>query len=572
MSQPAKSPVKNRWRRHRVWLFGLWAVTAIGLWWVWPMQPRLTLGNGDDFPIVGITPDSEEVVALTRRAVRSDQDENQFFDNESGPIQVWNLKSGIRRSIGIPGQSNSGVLVEGWNKKLRMLDPEGWRVQRVEHPFRGQWLQFDLVRGNKFEDRQRVMLNLDDGDTRVHKPKDGSHIELSPMGRWYAETWTSNQGDRRCEVRVFETASGKEQFAFEGTGQINQRCFSPDDFYFGCAVRDVDREHGTMRIWQVESGEIVQTIDQDIRSPAFSRSHHLVAGLVQLSNSQNFWPRAEVLVWDVHSGNIIHRPPSQNDKNTVLRHVEWKVEFVENDKWLLCHSLYNQYDGEGPFHAQLNLKLAWNLVTGERVTYSDEDSEDIYDPNLSENGILPDSIPSLFRYGTRDDDRDEQLFEVTTGRPVFTMPENSRSVRLTRDGRTVVLEHSRESQLNRFLTNLESRGLPIPGFVWSLVPYDACSWSIVDVPSRRTIATMPAQAQICWLSPDERTLVTLSLVDSNVLSSGTESPVINVWDFPPRKSLLRPFAWSLLVPLCFLLWPLWKRCRAALFSRRRRPL
>ena len=186
MTQPVESRPSYRWRGRSLRLAFVWGVTAIGLWWIWPVEPRLTLGNGDDFQIVGITPDSEEVVALTRRAVRSDQDENQFFDNESGPIQVWNLKSGIRRSIGIPGQSSSGVLVEGRNKKLRMLDPEGWRVQRVEHPFRGQWLQFDLVRGNKCEDRQRVMLNLDDGDTRIHHPKDGSHIELSPMGRWYA--------------------------------------------------------------------------------------------------------------------------------------------------------------------------------------------------------------------------------------------------------------------------------------------------------------------------------------------------------------------------------------------------
>ena len=573
VTQPVESRRLCRWRGRSLCLAFVWGITAIGLWWVWPMQPRLTLGNGDDFQIVGITSDSEEVVALTRRAVQPDLDENQFFDNESGPIQVWNLKSGNRRSIGIPGQSNSGVLVEGWNKKLRMLDPEGWRVQRVEHPLRGRWLQFDLIRGDKFDDRQPVMLNLDDGGTRVHKPKDGSHIELSPMGRWYAETWTSNEQHRRCGVRVFETASGKEQFAFEGTGLISQRCFSPDDFYFGCTVVDTvrvdDRGHGTMRIWRVESGEIVQTIDQDIQSPAFSRSHQLVAGSVQLGNPNERPRKVAVLVWDVDSGNVVHRGPPQNRKDSFFIHEEGGFEFVENDKWLLCHSLYNSFDGQGPFNAQLNLKLAWNLVTGERVTYSDEHAQGIIDPNFSENGILPDSIPSLFTYGTRDGERDEQLFEITTGRPVFTMPENSRSVRLTRDGRTLVLERYRESQLNRFLTNLQHRGLPIPGFVWSLVPHDSDSWSIVDVPSRRTIATMPAQERICWLSPDERTLVTISLVDSNVLVGSAESPVINVWDFPPRKPLLRPFAWSLLVPLCFLLWPLCKRCCAALFSRRR---
>lgn len=85
---------------------------------------------------------------------------------------------------------------------------------------------------------------------------------------------------------------------------------------------------------------------------------------------------------------------------------------------------------------------------------------------------------------------------------------------------------------------------------------------MVDIPSKRTLVTLPAQNELTWLSPDERTWVT------------TSQYVINIWDFPPRKGFLAPLFWSLLAPafvmLCQYMWRLLRMVIARLTLRRPR--
>lgn len=576
MNQSTEKTDRNPRRRRLAWLFGLWAMSVWLLWSIWPVQPRLVLRNSDDVEVVGITPDGSELVAFTRRAfvnkgniVSSDGTQPDFDAAPSGPIQFWNLRTGQHRTLCIPGQSCSGSMeMCGWDEKRRMLEPDGWQTSRIRFPFHGNWFQFGchITRSQQdlwghqvpWENRDTLILNMETGVARRPPQRDGftSYIDLSPTGRWYVEA-TREDGTERYWVRLIETASEREVLAFEGVGRIDDACFSKDDYYFACSTaNNEDDKDASTRIWKLDDGQQVRVIEQNIRFMSFSSDHCFLAAVISDRDDSHIPCRLkEILVFDVRSGAVAYRsvPKLEN------RDLDFgsKLEFIDNDTWLIYHGLYNLYEGDTPVHARLNLRLAWNLRTGESVTYSDEHGADMYDPNISENSILPDKTPSRFRYSKRDDGSDEQLFKITTGRPVFRMPPDSESILLSREGRTLLIHEYKQSHVYNLLTSLQSRGLSVPNIAWSLVPETGNNWKVIDIPSGRTITTMRPHESICWLSPDERTLVAHEGV---IDAAGNPTPTdLTVWDFPPRRPLLQPLLTSMLVPFLFLLWLLWRR-------------
>ena len=429
-----------------------------------------------------------------------------------------------------------------------MLEPDSWEARRFQHSFRGNWFQFWMYQTDHSNGVQTVILNLDDDAVRILKPQRNAEISLSPSGRWYVESTITEMG-RSFEVQIFDTESGATPFAIDGKVWDWPCCFSSDDFYFGCSVGDV---RATTRIWNVEAGTIALTIPQHVRGIGFSESHRLMAGWVDLHDSDDKPQKIEMRVWEVESGKVIHRwaPPDREDAPDYWR--SGTFQFVENDAWLLYQNLSNVREGENSVHAGLDLKLAWNIETGQRVT---DYRRGTVDPNMSQNGIPPASLPPAF-LSFNSNMEAENLCEITSGRQFFAIPAESNTILLTRDARTLVLHEFTEyhNVFLNLLLRLDSFGIPIPNFLWSVAPRNSDDWNVVEIPSGRTMATIPKQHEICWLSPDEKTLVT---------ASNETDGVINVWDFPPRKPVLKPLAWSQLVPMLFLgtRWKWWRRPR-----------
>lgn len=515
-------------------------MTAVTLATIWPIQPRITLGKGTYYEIVGITPDSKELITLTERAIPSPN--GGYFSYASGPIVLWNLGTGDHRTICIPGQSCDGDLVESGNDEgLRMVEPDEKVVDWRGASIRGQWLFFnDSV--------------LDCRSGHIRQLDEDRLIEPSAGGRWY--TSFVGHAPRRyiptvpTSMRICETATGREQLSVECDTGIRE-CFSRDDEYF--AYTTIENEHGVTRIWRLDPPTLVWTIARDLHGLAFSNDHRLLAGCSVQQNAEGQDLVRQFLVLDVQTGAVVNRLDLVEERDVLTTPPERKLLFADHDKRLLVHNLWNHYDGEGPYHANLNLNLVWNLETGEHTTYSDLDSNRIYDPSRSENGSEPD-FPSQFL--KENSQEVSEIRDVATGRKLGEIPDESECVLMSRNGQTMILESMQVSKVTSWVMGT---GIPIPWFVLAILPQDAIRWSVVDIPSGKTLATIPEQNGLAWLSPDQQTLVTKSPYHT--------PPVISVWDFPPRKPLLKPITWSLSVPAIMLLW---SRIRTAR-TRARKP-
>jgi hypothetical protein len=533
----SQRPVSSQRVRLWLWIFGCWFATAVILWLAWPYQPRLKIdGTGCD--VVGITADSQELIAFARRKSTGEASDRLV---SPGSIHIWKLKSGHHRAIPVPSRT--------WRDDSAVSDFKTWTLWSDQWSMKGQWFEFGI------EDRSRpisnasrnAILNLSDDSIRFSDS--GDHVLVSPTGRWF-QRWNRS---RTPVFAICETATGQERLLIQefagkdmgrGFSDPSPGCFLADDLYFACAL---DGPEGrSTRVWNMETGKTVISIDKHVHAIEFSRSHRLMAGLMQEDAPTANTSVVEAIIWDVESGNIVHRRQLSASPDIFARSRKPALKFTENDTGLVCYDLSNDawfnslHQGRSQDHVEIRLHFTWDFASNAKLIEVHDDP--MFDPNFSDTYDIQDVLPKLIASRDKISSR-VQLHEVTSRRPVLTMPPGAEPILLNREGTTLVCEQRRASRIARLMEWIGGRGITIPLFVWSRVPRDSIWWSVIDVPSGRTVASIPEQPNTYWLSPDEKTWV---------IASGTR-PDINIWDFPPRKPFLGPIVWSLAAPVIILL-------------------
>jgi hypothetical protein len=542
-----------------LWVLGSWCATVGVLWLFWPYQPRSRIDLlGSE--IVGITPDNRELITFTHTPAA-----REAFDKSLSPgsIQVWNLTSGQHRTVPVPRSTWRDDSNQSWFEiDERFLMSSFWSDRGSMH---GQWFEFCILDGSGVRpiEGRNAILNLSDDSIRFSD--NGDSLLLSPTGRWL--NWS-----RLPVYAICETATGKEKLTVQERAMIlgvqskapSTGCFSPDDLYFACAV---DGPQGkSTRVWNMETGKVVLAIDKYVHAVEFSRSGRLMAGLIRKPDSgANTSSQVDAVIWDVESGNVVHRHQLSAPRNIFAHDRRPELKFMEDDTRLVCYDLqdflgFSFYKAGGPetSHVLVNLHFAWNIASNSTVVEFNEGP--LFDPNFKDFLEFHGPLPRLI--ASRDKTKNiVQLYDAASRRLVWSMPAGAEPMLLSPSGTKVVYERSQVSSMARLMDGAAKRGVPIPGFIRSLAPSISPCWSIVNLPSGRTVATIPKQEyRRGWLSPDEKTWVT---------SAGEKigSKVINVWDFPPRKPWLLPMVWALIAPAVLLLgWGLrratihyWKR-------------
>ena len=562
MSQSTGRLVVNNRRRVVAWLLGLWIVTACLLWAIWPVRPRLILSSGEAFRIVGITPDSRSVVALSWRAKLESRDSTAPSTDErgidedpegfwSGPIQVWDLQTGQVRSIGLPGQSNEGLVIptNGSHEPAR-IDPDGWTVACPPEPFLDRLLR--LVQTNRDGERWSVTVDLAAGKTtRVRMPdypdQNLWHNSLSKTGRWWLEHFPieDTKNPRHQQLRVLDTTSSKSVVIdFQALNGIDNHCFSEDETHFAFSANSNhnDSKQGTTQVWQLQPPKLLKVFDRSLGGMAFSPDKKWIASIA--------YKGVEVL--DIETGRVMHQ--FLPVKGFQLR----KPVFTADGVHLMAFD-YARGGGSGvaPFHGVISEVHAWNLQTGGHLKYLPQNHREFFDPQLCMNGWGDGATPRIV--GSHG--QDARLFDVLTEQTVFSIPEGTTVETLSPSGRTVILHRSLESRFNKVLDQLKKWNIPIPDFLWQNRRSDELL--VCDVPTGRVRGRLPFDDS--WitpaklvLSPDERTLVTTAD------DSDSDVPTTSVWDCPPRTPVQGPLVWSLLAPLALILWRGWH-------GRRNRP-
>jgi hypothetical protein len=539
--------VSNNRGRLWLWLLGSWLATVGVLWHFWPRQPRSSIDLLRS-EIVGITPDNQELITFTHAPTNQD-----VFDNALSPgsIHVWNLTSGKHRTVPVPRSTWRDDSNQSWFEiEDRFLMSSFWSDRGSMH---GQWFEFCILDGSGIRPIESRNAILDLSDDSIRFSDNGDSILLSPTGRWFRRlNWS-----RVPVYAICETATGEEKLTVQERAMIlgvqsgapSPGCFSPDDRYFACAI---DSPQGkSTRVWSMETGKVVLAIDKHVHAVEFSRSGRLMAGLIRVPDSSDRSPlRVDVSIWDVESGDVIHRHQLSAPRDIFAHDRRPALKFTEDDTRLVCYDLQDFlgssfYKAGGPetSHVVVNLHFAWNIASNPTVVEFNEGP--MFDPNFKDFLEFHGPLPRLI--ASRDRTKDlVQLYDAVSRRLVWSMPTGAEPMLLSPSATKVVYERSQVSSFARFVDGAAKRGVPVPAFIRSLAPSISPWWSIVDLPSGRTLATIPKQEyRRGWLSPDEKTWVT-----SGGRQFGNE--VVNVWDFPPRKPWLGPFVWSLAVPILLL--------------------
>ncbi len=544
MTPPNESaPRSHRWI-WRTLLLAVWVVTAATLIYVLPIQPRLVLGKGTYYSLVGISADGE-LITLTERAVRSDPND-VWWSTAAGPIVLWDLQTGRSRSLSIPGQTDLGARVNcGNDGGLRMVESSEMVIDEFNLHIQGNWLFFYL---EKFETgEQRIPMALDCGTgqfrtlRRLDEREEWASIDPSPQGRWYFENATN-----RDEINIWETATGRQQLNMPLQDQsgvpLQSWCISDDDQYLAYTAMEGDRT--LTRVWNIETSELVFATDRELQGITLSSDHRLLAGY-SFQTDENRHQVWHIVVLEIPTGDVVHQldllEPGEGYTN------ERQLRFAQNDRYLISHDAVSYTEPADPSaHAELRINLVWDLAHNKHTRYANLFEHPQQDPNRGPY-FSPPGIPTHF--GTSNEDGQWEIRELITGRKLTETSEDVETVVLSRDGRTMITETFRESSMFELVARL-----PIPAFMLMAIPPFTTQWSIVDVPSGQTLATLPEQFPSVWLSRDQKSLVTKSAEMS--------APEIRVWDFPPRRPFARPLLWSLVVPVVLVAVPwIWSRLR-----------
>ncbi len=540
-------------RRRSIWVLAtVWLTVAIGLWKLWPMEPRLVLwGEGE---ILGITPDSRNLLTITWRAMKEDPSGQLPQAYCSGPIQLWDLHTGARREICLPDQACSGELVKCHSGMWYQRDPMGW-ASGADVPFQGNSL---LVRRWRDERLERIWQDLVfDYQTQTFRVMNeekcdislsrAESCKLSPLGKWYCNARRGSPDaaetpDRRSPltplVRILDTKTGLPHLVIDVARPIDDVCFSRDDQYFAIAAGN-NEGPGFTQIWRIDSKELVCSIDRAYAAMAFSESGQWLAGCIQPPLSTDV---LQIVINDALTGAVIKKSSPTLNWTPVAS--QPRLAFIDGDRWLMG---YTSELGMGSLSCQnfINKGVAWNLADESPNLNVDRRSYAAPGLMMAYDHSYETKVP---RFGINGGN----LSEIHTGQTLFSIPEDCQPLMLTPDGRTLVVEQNKLTSLWLLAARFQ---IPIPAFAQAWIGPESVTWEFVDVPNGRTLASIPGQTLSCWTSPDQKTLVTVSN-DSQV---GQQT--INVWDFPPRRQILNPLLWSLVVPGVCLLWSACSRWR-----------
>ncbi len=504
------SNARSLLRRPLFWVvIAIWLSVLIGLWTTWPFEPRFTIQA--DVQILGITRDSQKLLALTSRAVARDETNLVFEVEPSGPLQVWDLKTGSHRSICLPDQACTGKLVKCQDGISRMLEPDGSIIWSDEL-FRGHFLL--LEQGNlRSTDQKTRHLAFDDRTETfrmIRQFEDLSHFlnegELSPQGRWYVVQTSTDQ------VEFWQTETGQKYFELNTSGSIEAIAMSPDDQYFVCAVNDANARKTIA--WELETKKVVMEVEGLLHAVTFSQDGHRLAGYRTGIDAND-----EVVVYNFPSGRPLKR------WKTAYNSGKQALAFVGDDKYLLCYSQDLSNSG-GSYDATIEMSRIWDLS---------HDAPQFFGERYSNISLRADDPQKIPRFGTTN----TGVHEILTGQQVLSISQDDVPILLSQDCKTLVLTRLNISEIPG---RMEELGIPFAAYLEIFFPYTE-QWVFIDVPSGKTVARLPVQSYSYWLSPDQKTLVT-SIDDTQ-----PGIPKYNVWDFPPQRSVLKPAAWSLTIPL-----------------------
>ncbi len=517
-SQPLAD--SNRSVRYRWPLIVSWAITAVGLWWIWPIQPRQII-EGQYLSFAGITPDNRSLVALTLRAVKRDDDDETNYPMWSGPIRVFDLQSGRQRSIPLPWQDDSGHLeaTHNWNRPDGLIDPDRWRVSYSKAPLQGR--EFRLVQTNRFNHRWSVRVNLDTGaTTRIRLPVDLPTPQWAPYKTSQTGRWLANCQGPRERLQVIDLQSGS--VVVDSFGPPDDLCFSPDESLFAFSITNSE-DDGWTEIWQLEPAKLLRVIDRAVGGMAISPDNHWLADPNE--------------IFEISTGRLVHQ------RSTTSADGVRDATFTSDGQCLISYSEPPGLSNYTPSRREIAELRLWNPVSGQFTRYRSTDRNYFTDPNPCEDRWLDPSKPLVVGDGKR-------LIDVQTGQTMFQIPSGATVKLCSPDNRIVVLERAFESRWNRILDQLSNWKVPVPKSIRQ--NDDRSELLICEAPSGRILARLPRDHyqtayQDLLVSPDGRTLVTTS-------TSAADEPVIQIWDIPPRSPFLLPLAWALLAPIAILAW------------------
>ncbi|HEY4262049.1 MAG TPA: hypothetical protein VGM98_17905, partial [Schlesneria sp.] len=259
-------------------LMGSWVATSVAIWMIFPVRPRLKLAESAQYQVCGITDDSQTLVAFTKRAF-FDPKTARYWDRASNPIVCWNLNSGKSRSYCIPGESCQGEWVECADGIRRMLQPDGFGYIWNPPTIRGNNLFLSRPLNPKNDEMEVMALNVVSGRSRslgrrktnVRWKQAIETIDPSPDGRWYCHRLTEALGEELMtpgQIRILETDTGACKLTVDFAGKVAGHSFSGDGECFACCVMK-ERQFST-RVWRIETGELLTTIDRKMQGLVFS--------------------------------------------------------------------------------------------------------------------------------------------------------------------------------------------------------------------------------------------------------------------------------------------------------------
>ncbi len=540
---------------HALLLCVAWGVSFLLIITLSPVQARMTIAlDADakhtvDNSIVGITPDGQELVVFTRHGDRPDRTmgiPTDWGEVNSGPLHLWNLQTGERRTVCLPFQDCNGPIDPKSPRHLR-VDPKVWTAELVNPaPMRGRWLQCHFEPWKQLKDNQtrlaNLLVQLDSGGYHfaADTEETTSSLELSRTGRWFVDVSTRRKFSKdspRNRLRVRVTDTGQELFAFEIPRYFSEWVFSPDDDLFAHSTRwisDGDSDDaGRLRVWQLDPFKLLYQIENSDSAPVFSEDGRQLAIVLDEPT------QSRILVMEARSGrrlveHILHPKP-------LPAYQFHRLHFSADGRWLY----YSRSEKNPPVDNH-------NISTGFAIDLQANTRTELSETRYNVRWHAYDRHASLPSIGINDDG---DVIELPTGRVLRKLAENEDSEYISGDGRILLLRQSDPggTPLMRALDYLESVNVPAPTALrdWASRPPD--EWIFLDLATQRVLGRMPAQVYLKhWLSPDERTFVTQPM---------DGSLVAHIWDFPPRKPWRSAALWALIGPTLVLLW-CWMRSRS----------
>ncbi len=501
----------------------VWAVVAATFYSIWPAQPRLVISDLGSHVPVGFFGNTNLVTFTSQIAVIDGPGSRLGLDF---PMHIWDLQTGTRREIAIP------------REKPQHLDGHcHWFPNHAL--IRGHWMQVMMdgvdddgkIQGPAIvTERQTAFVNLETGQSHVFNLNSGSRLELSSTGRWIAEC--SDISDSQQKLRVIDTATREERLSAIGLLLLGQ--FSADDSLFACSI--CDSSPNTTKIWDLRTGEIVQTVDGFASTVKFSTSNRYVAATFSGNGDQD--SKYLLKAWEIGSPDVAtFREPGGFSGEFLWPVGDMQLDFTDDDQWLLIYEqTKTQFLDLNASPDRSRLRYAWRPASGEVSTYDLNPSELL--------GCFVTGLPAAPP-------------EFAIGRTIYSVPGHVLVSASSSDGRTVVYLKEKPTAWGRLVATLQQRGISLPATLQS-IPTSSAIATIVDLTSDQHLGTIPVRSPPLqfqgdfWFTPDGKSL----------LMQSPDSSDIGVWDLPIiHRHDKRPLACSLVVPAISLLWSGWRRWR-----------